>query len=66
MKFNKVGVSDKADISANTTIEKDVFIGAFTSIEEGVLIHTNVKIQNNLENTQFATCDINGMDHIFF
>jgi UDP-3-O-[3-hydroxymyristoyl] glucosamine N-acyltransferase len=47
MKFNKVGVSDKADISVNTTIEKDVFIGAFTSIEEGVLIHKNVKIHAN-------------------
>ena len=44
MKFNKVGLSNKADICPNSTIGNDVYIGAFTSICEGVTIGRNVKI----------------------
>jgi len=47
MQFNKVGISGKADIAANSTIGNDVFIGAFTSISEGVIIGENVKIYPN-------------------
>lgn len=47
MKFNKVGISEKADICSNTTINEGVFIGAFTSISEDAIIGKNVKIHTN-------------------
>ena len=47
MKFNKVGLSEKADVAASSTIGDDVFIGAFTSIAEGVILEKNVKIYPN-------------------
>ena len=47
MKFNEVGVSKKADIDKNSSIGDIVFIGAFTSICEGVTIGNNVKIHPN-------------------
>ena len=47
IKFNKTGVSKKADICSNTTIMDKVFIGAFTSLSEGVIIEENVKIHAN-------------------
>jgi UDP-3-O-[3-hydroxymyristoyl] glucosamine N-acyltransferase len=47
IKFNKVGISDKSDIATNSTVGNDVFIGAFTSISEGVIIEKNVKIYPN-------------------
>ena len=47
MKFNKVGLSEKADVAASSTIGDDVFIGAFTSIAEGAIIEKNVKIYPN-------------------
>jgi UDP-3-O-[3-hydroxymyristoyl] glucosamine N-acyltransferase len=47
MTFNKVGISDKSDISDSSTIGDNVFIGAFTSISEGVIIESNVKIYPN-------------------
>ena len=34
MKFNKVGLSKKADVAASSSIGVEVFIGAFTSISE--------------------------------
>jgi len=46
-KFNKQGVSKKADISSKVTIGNNVYIGAFTSICEGVTIGDNVKIYPN-------------------
>jgi UDP-3-O-[3-hydroxymyristoyl] glucosamine N-acyltransferase len=47
MKFDKVGLSDKADICTQTSIRDDVYIGAFTSICEGTIIGKNVKIHPN-------------------
>ena len=47
MKVEKIGISEKADIAAKSTIGDDVFIGAFTSICEGVIIEKNVKIYPN-------------------
>ena len=47
MKFNKIGLSKKADISTNTTIGDEVYIGAFTSIYKNVTIGNNVKIHPN-------------------
>lgn len=47
MKFNKVGLSSKADICKDTSIANDVYIGAFTTICEGVIIGKNVKIYSN-------------------
>lgn len=47
MKFNKVGLSNKADICTDTTIGNNVYIGAFTTICEGVTIGQNVKIYPN-------------------
>jgi UDP-3-O-[3-hydroxymyristoyl] glucosamine N-acyltransferase len=47
MKFNKNGLSKKADICSKTIIGKDVYIGAFTSICEGASIGNNVKIHPN-------------------
>jgi len=47
MKFNKVGISEKADVATDSTIGNEVFIGAFTSISEGVTIEKNVKIYPN-------------------
>ena len=47
MKFNKSGLSDKADISNKTTIGDDVYIGPFTSICDGVRVGNNVKIHPN-------------------
>ena len=44
MKFNKVGLSNKADICPDSTIGNNVYVGAFTSICEGVTIGKNVKI----------------------
>mgnify|MGYP002629984350 CR=1 FL=1 len=47
MKFDKVGLSDKADIYTETSIGNDVYIGAFTSICKGANIGKNVKIHPN-------------------
>jgi len=47
IKFNKVGISDKSDIATSSTVGNDVFIGAFTSISEAVIIGKNVKIYPN-------------------
>jgi len=47
MKFNKVGLSSKANICKDTSIANDVYIGAFTTICEGVIIGKNVKIYSN-------------------
>jgi len=47
MQFNEVGVSKKADIDENCSISDTVFVGAFTSICEGVTIGENVKIHPN-------------------
>ena len=47
MKFNKSGLSEKADISNKTIIGDDVYIGPFTSICEGVRVGNNVKIHPN-------------------
>jgi UDP-3-O-[3-hydroxymyristoyl] glucosamine N-acyltransferase len=47
MKFNKVGLSNKADICTDTTIGNEVYIGAFTSICSDVIIGNNVKIHPN-------------------
>lgn len=47
IKFNKVGLSKKADIDSSSTIGEDVFVGAFTSISEGVILEKNVKIYPN-------------------
>ena len=47
MKFNKVGLSSNADICKDTSIANDVYIGAFTTICEGVIIGKNVKIYSN-------------------
>ena len=47
MPFNQVGVSNKADINDNISIGDTVFIGAFSSICEGVTIGNNVKIHSN-------------------
>ena len=47
MTFKKVGISEKSDIATSSTIGDDVFIGAFTSIAEGVTIEKNVKIYPN-------------------
>ena len=47
MKFNKVGLSEKEYVDTNITIGDDVFIGAFTSIAEGVILEKNVKIYPN-------------------
>ena len=44
IKFDKIGVSEKSDISSNATIKEKVFIGSFTSISEGAIIEENVKI----------------------
>jgi UDP-3-O-[3-hydroxymyristoyl] glucosamine N-acyltransferase len=47
MKFDKVGISNKADIATDISIGNDVYIGAFTSISTGVTIGKNVKIHAN-------------------
>jgi len=47
MQFNEVGISKKADIDKNSSIGDTVFVGAFTSICEGVTIGENVKIHPN-------------------
>ena len=47
MQFNEVGISKKADIDKNSSIGDTVFVGAFTSICEGVSIGNNVKIHPN-------------------
>jgi len=47
IQFNEVGVSKKADIDNNCLIRDTVFVGAFTSICEGVTIGENVKIHPN-------------------
>jgi len=44
---NKNGISDKADISSNSSIGDNVYIGSFTTISEGVIIEKNVKIHPN-------------------
>ncbi|MDC0204834.1 UDP-3-O-(3-hydroxymyristoyl)glucosamine N-acyltransferase [Flavobacteriales bacterium] len=61
MKFKKVGVSKKADIYSNTTINSGVFIGAFTSISESASIEKDVKIHSNCyigENVSIGTGSI--------
>ena len=47
IQFNEVGISKKADIDENCSIGDAVFVGAFTSICEGVTIGNNVKIHPN-------------------
>jgi len=47
IQFNEVGLSEKADINKNSSIRDNVFVGAFTSISEGVTIGKNVKIHSN-------------------
>ena len=47
MQFNEVGISKNADIDENCSIGDAVFVGAFTSICNGVTIGNNVKIQPN-------------------
>jgi UDP-3-O-[3-hydroxymyristoyl] glucosamine N-acyltransferase len=47
MQFNELGISKKADIDKNSSIGDTVFVGAFTSICEGVSIGNNVKIHPN-------------------
>tara|TARA_B100000795_G_scaffold234548_1_gene193778 strand:+ start:350 stop:1375 length:1026 start_codon:yes stop_codon:yes gene_type:complete len=47
IQFNEVGLSNKSDINKNSSISDNVFIGAFTSISEGVTIGENVKIYSN-------------------
>jgi UDP-3-O-[3-hydroxymyristoyl] glucosamine N-acyltransferase len=47
MKFNDVGLSEKADISSNSTIGDNVYIGAFTTISNGASIGKNVKVHPN-------------------
>ena len=47
MKFHKIGLSKKADIDSKTSIEDDVYVGAFTSISKGAVIGKNVKIHPN-------------------
>ncbi len=57
MKFNKIGLSGKADINTDSTIGNDAYIGAFTTISEGVIIGENVKIYPNCyigENVKIA------------
>lgn len=46
-KFDKVGLSKKAEISTETSIGNEVYIGSFTSICKGVIIGNNVKIHTN-------------------
>ncbi len=47
MKFDKVGLSNKADICTETSIGNSTYIGAFTSVSSGVTIGKNVKIHPN-------------------
>ncbi len=47
MKFDKIGISEKADISDNSTFGKDVYIGSFSTVSERVKIGKNVKIHGN-------------------
>ena len=47
IQFNQVGISKKADIDENCSIGDAVFVGAFTSICDGVTIGNNVKIHPN-------------------
>lgn len=47
MKFDKVGLSEKADVATNSTIGDDVYIGAFAFISEGVTLEKHVKIYPN-------------------
>jgi len=47
MKFDKVGLSEKADVATNSTIGDDVYIGAFAFIGEGVTLEKHVKIYPN-------------------
>ena len=57
IKFNKIGVSTKTEISKTATINKKVYIGAFCTIEENVKIGNNVKIFPNCyigENTEIG------------
>ena len=47
MRIDICGVSEKADIANNTSLGKDVYIGAFTSVCSDVTIGKNVKIHPN-------------------
>ena len=47
VKYNKVGISDKADISESASIGDNAYIGANTSIGENVTLGENVKIYPN-------------------
>ena len=43
MKFDKIGISEKADISDLSTIGENTYIGSFSTISERVKIGKNVK-----------------------
>ena len=47
MKFDKVGISKKTDVSDLSTIGKDAYIGSFSTVSERVKIGKNVKIHGN-------------------
>jgi len=47
IKFNKIGIAEKADIGKNVSIADDVYIGPFVSIGNNVTIGKNVKIYPN-------------------
>ena len=47
MEFDKVGLSEKADVATNSIIGDDVYIGAFAFIGEGVTLEKHVKIYPN-------------------
>ena len=47
MEFDKIEISEKADICSKSSIAEDVYIGAFTSICTGAIIGKNVKIYPN-------------------
>jgi len=47
MKYDKIGLSNKSDISSEASIGDNVYIGPFTSISNNVSIGNNVKIYPN-------------------
>ena len=47
IKYDKVGISNYSDISKNTNIGKNVFVGSFSTICDNAKIGENVKIHPN-------------------